>query len=129
MERIIFFDGSCVLCNNFALLVFKNDKRHIFKFASLQSSKAREVLTAQDYSLDTVVYFENQKGYCYSTAVIKILLNLGGLYKILGFLMSLFPVRFRDLVYKKIAANRHRFAPAFPKCDLQNSEIMNYTLN
>ena len=106
MERIIFFDGLCVLCNNFAMLVFKNDKQHLYKFASLQSEKARMALNEQDYSLDTIVVFENEKTYYFSTAVIKILLNMGGFYKVLGRLLLLFPVKFRDYIYRKLAARR-----------------------
>ncbi len=129
MERIIFFDGLCVLCNNFALTVFKNDKHHHFRFASLQSEKAKLLLTPQDYGLDTIIYYENGTTYYFSTAVIKIMYSLGGFYKFGALLMMLIPRFIRDFFYRKAAANRHRFAPLFPQCDFRSKAANDYTYN
>ena len=41
---IIFFDGVCGLCNSFVDIIFKADKKGIFKFSPLQGDTAKKYL-------------------------------------------------------------------------------------
>lgn len=108
MQRIIFFDGDCNLCDSVVSRVFKIDKNHKFLFASLQSKTAQNLLKKQDFESDTIVYFDGENPYYFSTAVLKILLELGGIYRIFSLTLAVLPTSVRDWLYKKVAANRYR---------------------
>ncbi|MEK6628176.1 MAG: DUF393 domain-containing protein, partial [Bdellovibrionota bacterium] len=84
MQRIIFFDGVCALCNRFINFVFEHDKKRYFNYAALQSKSAAKILNPQELTLDTIVYSENGKIYYKSVAVLKIMFHLGGLFKIIS---------------------------------------------
>lgn len=107
MRKIVFFDGVCHLCNGFVDAIISRDKTHRLLFAPLQGSTAAELLNKEDrIDLDTVVYFEAGKNYYRSSAVLKILIQLGGAYKLLS-IAWIIPAPIRDFFYKKIAKNRY----------------------
>lgn len=118
MERIIFFDGYCVLCDGFSEFVYKNDKKHQFKFASLHSKTAIIKLSAQDLSVDSLIYFENQKIFYRSQAVLRILFQLGGFYTLVSLIGSVLPLFIRDWVYNKVAKSRYKVFGKMDQCRL-----------
>lgn len=122
MQRIIFFDGYCPLCNGFIDFVFKIDKNNFFKYASLQSQTALSQLDPTDLSLDSVVYKENERIYTKSTAVLRILFQVGGAYSLLALILAIFPVRLRDFFYTWIAKNRYKFFKKSDSCRLPKPE-------
>jgi predicted DCC family thiol-disulfide oxidoreductase YuxK len=78
-KPIIFFDGVCNLCNGAIQLIIKYDKLSIFKFASLQSDFAEQILSPYglDVSkLDSIVLLQNGKVYNKSSAVLHIVRQL-----------------------------------------------------
>ena len=129
MQRIIFFDGHCVLCDGFVSRVFKIDKKHIFNFASLQSESGAKLLSQQDLGSDSVVYFENKQTYTRSAAVLRILFQLGGFYTLLSLVFSVLPTGFRDWLYNKIAKNRYRIFGFNEVCRIPTDEEKAYFLN
>lgn len=121
-KPIIFFDGFCVLCNGFISFVLKRDKKRVFNFASLQGETARERLpSACIDNTKSVVFLKAGRCEMRSTAVIDILLNLGGIYK-LAIVLKLFPRRFRDFVYDWIAKHRYRWFGKREQCRLPQPE-------
>ena len=107
LQRIVFFDGECHLCNGFVDTIITKDKTHIFQFAPLQGETAKALLPEQDrINLDTVIYFESGKIFHRSTAVLKILGQLDGVYK-LSAVSWIIPGFLRDAVYKWVAKNRY----------------------
>ncbi|OFZ29679.1 MAG: hypothetical protein A2622_10675 [Bdellovibrionales bacterium RIFCSPHIGHO2_01_FULL_40_29] len=122
MKRIIFFDGICPLCNGFVDFVLKKDSKRHFQYASLQSDFAKTNLPEQNLSLDSVVLLENSQIYMKSTAVLRVLFQLGGYWTPLCIIASIIPRPLRDFFYDIIAKNRYRVFGKYETCRLPSSE-------
>ncbi len=106
---IVFFDGVCGLCNRTVDFILSHDPRGAFLFAPLQGKTAQSRLTDADrQSLASLVLITEQGTYRRSSAVVRILWRLGGLWKLLGGLLWLVPRPLRDLGYRVVARNRYR---------------------
>ncbi len=107
---VIFFDGVCMLCNRFADWVLKNDTTGVYKLAALQGETAQKLLgdQAKDPQEWALVLKDESGIATRSTAVLKILYNLGGVWKLAG-IFFIFPAWLRDAVYMFIARNRYRW--------------------
>jgi predicted DCC family thiol-disulfide oxidoreductase YuxK len=115
---IILFDGICNLCNGFVQFVIAHDPSGRFKFASLQSETAQNLLTdipTSDQNLDSVVLIQNGHIYKRSTAALRILRHLSGGWPLL-YLFIILPAFFRDWVYDIIAKNRYRWLGQRESC-------------
>ena len=122
---IILFDGVCNLCNGFVQFVIRRDRANRFRFASLQSDTAREMLKNQPgaaQALDSVVLIENGRYYRQSTAALRILRRLGGAWPLLYGLIVV-PAFVRDRVYAWIAKNRYRWFGQRDSCLLPTPEL------
>lgn len=106
---ILFIDDICPVCNRFAEFVFINDTQKIFYFADLK-------LVTENRN--TVLLFHNGKIYDQSTAILKILNQLNGIYKI-SYLGYIFPPFFRNSIYNLFANYRLRFLKKNRKCSLE----------
>ena len=88
---IILFDGVCNFCDASVNYIIKSDSDNQFRFAPLQSEIAMEL--TKKYGInkeetDSVVLIENDKVYTYSTAVLRIAKNLGGIKSLIyGFIL------------------------------------------
>ena len=109
-ERIIFFDGVCVLCNGFADWVLKNDTTEVYQLAAIQGETAKKVLgeQAKDPMEWSIVLKDDAGISTHSTAVLRILIGIGGIGK-LSAALFIFPAWLRDAVYKFISRNRYRW--------------------
>ena len=61
-ENIILFDGECNLCDNTIRYIIKNDKLKVFKFSSLQSDFAKNLLISnkiKDSGETVILFYEN----------------------------------------------------------------------
>lgn len=118
-RRIIFFDGFCILCNGFVDFVFKRDKAQIFRFASLQGNTAKALLKSECVDeLKSIVYVEGERCEQRSSAVISILIRLGGFYKVVWVLRAV-PRPLRDFAYDFIAKHRYRWFGKRDSCRLR----------
>lgn len=129
MQRIIFFDGICGLCDRFVIFVFEHDKKRFFKYAALQSKSATQMLGSQDLKLNTIVYAEDDKIYYKSAAVLRIMFHLGGLFKLFSISATIIPNQIRDFIYTKIANNRYKLFGQSDVCRLPSPEEKNYFLD
>jgi len=111
-DRIIFFDGYCVVCNKLVDFLLTRDSGGQFSFAALQSSSAEFTLPKHGYlvqtirSLDNVVYLQAGKIRIKSDAILSILADLGGAYRLFS-LFYVVPRFFRNRIYDEFA--RHRY--------------------
>ncbi len=106
---IIFFDGFCVLCSGTVALLIKIDKKRIFQYSSLQGKYAQQALNPNKINSGaSVVFLSNAKSYERAEAVIHILKKLGLFYKLLGILLSMFPLFGLNPLYDLIARHRYR---------------------
>ncbi len=108
-ERVVFFDGFCILCSKTVSILLDLDKNKWLKYSSLQGEYARNTLDSTETNFGGSVIFWN-KGISYkkAEAVIQILLELGGKYKIAGIFLKIFPLFFLNWLYDFIAYNRYR---------------------
>jgi predicted DCC family thiol-disulfide oxidoreductase YuxK len=113
---ILPYDGVCGLCDRLVQFVLRRDHRRLFRFAALQSSLAGKILERNGQyanALDTfyVVANPNMPAECLlsrSDAMAFVLMELGGIWRIVGLSWRLLPRRLRDAVYNLVAANRYQ---------------------
>jgi predicted DCC family thiol-disulfide oxidoreductase YuxK len=106
---VLFFDGVCGLCNRFIDFVITRDRAAVFRFAPLQGETARDHLPETDVRvINTMVLRDEQGVFRKSTAAVRVLIRLGGAWRILGGALWLVPRPLRDAAYSVVA--RYRYA-------------------
>lgn len=130
---VILFDGVCNLCNHAVQTILKRDKKHYFKFASLQSDFAQKSIENHWLKTrplpDSILLWENNKLYDRSAAVLKITKHLSGLWPVCSVFL-LIPRFLRDAVYDFIARNRYKWFGKKNSCSLsEGKNLQNYFLD
>jgi predicted DCC family thiol-disulfide oxidoreductase YuxK len=113
VHPIIFFDGVCHLCDASIQKLLKWDKKEIFRFATIQFGTERQLF---ETSLDSVILLYKGQIFLKSTAVIQILILLGGKYHFLAKVLKLFPDSIMDFGYSIIAKYRYRWFGKYNEC-------------
>lgn len=128
---IILFDGVCNFCNSAVNFVIKRDPQSKLKFATLQSEKAHEVLSAHQLSssdLSSFVLIEDDKIYTRSTAALRVCRELSGFWPMMyGFMIV--PRFIRDGVYNWIARHRYQWFGKRETCMIPTNDIRSRFLN
>jgi predicted DCC family thiol-disulfide oxidoreductase YuxK len=122
---ILLFDGVCNLCNGLVLFIIKRDKAARFKFASLQSESGQQWLNQfglSNYELKSLVLIVGDKSYLKSTAVLKILKELGGLWRTF-YIFIIIPRPVRDFVYDLVARSRYKIFGKRDVCMIPTSDL------
>jgi predicted DCC family thiol-disulfide oxidoreductase YuxK len=116
---IIFFDGVCGLCNHWIDFLLARDRTQQFRFAPLQGETARDSLgqTASE-SLSSVVLLDGTGTYRKSDAVWRMLIRLGGMWALAGWLLRLVPRPIRNWGYDFVAKRRYRWFGEKATCRL-----------
>ncbi len=125
-KSIILFDGVCNLCNTSVNFVLKKDLNNHFKFASLQSDAAKQLLLQFNNkniknNLDRIILVNNHKLYSKSTAALLIAKRLKFPYNI-GIVLLIIPKFIRDYVYDIIAKNRYKWFGKRNTCRVPTKE-------
>ena len=109
-SNLILFDGVCNFCNRWVNIIIRFDKKGMFKFASLQSDIAQQILKEHNYNFlnESVVLIQNEKIFSHSTAALLIARQLQFPFFLL-YGCIVIPAFFRDTVYNWIAKNRYRW--------------------
>jgi len=123
---IVLYDGVCGLCNRFVQFVLRRDKKEVFRFASLQSAFAGQVLKrhgANPDSLATLYVVVEHEGsaellLARSEAVAFALMELGGVWRLAARLLLMIPRAVRDWGYGLVARNRYRVFGRYESCPL-----------
>ncbi len=106
MDKVVFFDGECGLCQrSVRALVYLDSKKELF-FAPLNGETYRSVVGGMS-DLSTIVFFSHQRLYYKSDAVIEIGKRLGG-FKFFFVLFRIIPRALRDIFYDIVARNRKK---------------------
>ena len=122
---IILFDGVCNLCNGLVRFIIKRDKGGRFKFASLQSDIGQQWLKRFDLAkneFDSFVLIRGDKYYLKSTGVLKMLRELGGIWKVF-YILIIIPRPVRDFIYDLIAKSRYRIFGKQDTCMIPTPEL------
>tara|TARA_B100000902_G_scaffold399280_1_gene469403 strand:+ start:8885 stop:9304 length:420 start_codon:yes stop_codon:yes gene_type:complete len=125
-NRIVFYDGFCVVCSRFIKLLIRADKNKLNRFTSISSNYAQNILKdkmSSDQIGKFIVYLSKEgKIYSKSDAVIQVFIELGGLYNIVG-ILKIFPSSFRNIFYDFFASNRYKWFGKLDQCHLPPKEI------
>lgn len=124
MAQIIFFDGVCNLCNTSVDFIINRDRRRLFRFASLQSDFAKELLSARQVdvsTMSTIVLLKNDRFYYRSNAALEIARGLNFPWPLMyGF--KIVPRFIRDWVYDTVSRNRYRWFGKRDTCRVPTPE-------
>jgi predicted DCC family thiol-disulfide oxidoreductase YuxK len=121
---IILYDGVCGLCNRLTQFALQHDRQDRFRFASLQSAFAAELLArhgADPNDLDSMYTVLNyrqpgERLAARADAGIAVLVELGDFWRGLGVALAILPKWLRDWVYGIIARNRYRIFGKYDQC-------------
>ena len=118
-KSIILFDGICNLCNGFVDFILKHEGENKFDCIPIQSEKGSNLLNEYniDSRLKTVIYIKGDKVFKESTAALRIIRMLKGLWPIL-YVLIVFPPFIRDGVYRWVARNRYKWFGKRESCRL-----------
>lgn len=121
-KRILFFDGVCHLCNWVVDFSLPHFSPHEIYFAPLQGSTAQKTLSTQDLGLNYVIYLRDGQLLKKSQAVVYLLKDMSGVYKVLGIMLHLIPDSVSDFFYDVIAKYRYRLFGKDEVCRLPRPE-------
>ncbi len=125
-KPIVYFDGTCNLCDRSVNFILKNDKQKRFLFASLQSAAGQDALAAagnKAIQSGTVLLYYRGEYYTRSTAALYALWLLGGWWRLASALFIV-PPFLRNAVYNYIAANRHKWFGTKETCLLPTADVL-----
>jgi predicted DCC family thiol-disulfide oxidoreductase YuxK len=125
MRPVILFDGVCNLCNGSIQFVIKRDSKARFRFASLQSDMARDLVKPfgkDPAQLDSILLVHNGKLYQKSRAALEIVRRMRGAWPLLYGLVII-PPFIRDVVYNWVARNRYRWFGKQESCMVPTPDL------
>jgi predicted DCC family thiol-disulfide oxidoreductase YuxK len=126
--EFIFYDGHCGLCHRAVRFVAERDRDGSrFRFAPLlgETFKTR-VPPDQQAGLSNNMVLQTAEGLLVSrsSAWIRILQRLGGVWKLIAALLSSIPTPLRDALYDFVASSRyHVFGRRFDVCPVASPNL------
>ena len=121
---VILFDGVCNLCSGAVKFIIKRDCKELFRFASLQSPFATNLINEVGLKgrVDSIVLFLNGEVFIKSDAALTIARKMNFPWPLLyGFIVI--PKGIRNLVYDYIARNRYQWFGKSDQCMVPTPEI------
>lgn len=125
-KPVILFDGVCNLCEWSVQLVIRNDRKRLFRFASLQSEYAQRLLGQYDYQYDelsSVLLVTEGVVYRKSRAALQIARRMDGAWPLFYYLFFLVPATVADLVYDFIGNRRYRWFGKKQACWVPDEDL------
>ena len=125
------YDGVCALCSRLVSITIRHDPGGVFRFASLQSPIGKQYLAMAglpENELDTFIYVEGGRFFTKSTAALKVLKQLNGLWP-LFYPFIVVPKALRDVLYNVLARHRYQWFGKFDSCMIPETDIRERILN
>jgi predicted DCC family thiol-disulfide oxidoreductase YuxK len=127
---ILLYDGVCGLCNRLVQFILRRDREGVFRFAWLQGVRAGRILERHGVSsgeLDTVYVVVNyelpeERLLARSDAVMFVLKELGGRWRVAEFCVRLVPEFLRNAGYNFVARRRYRIFGRSEMCRVPRDE-------
>ena len=123
-ERVIVFDGVCNWCNAWVNFTIDHDPQGKFKFGTLQSHNAKQLLQELQLAPDnfeTFLLLERTSIFTKSTAVLRIVRQFSGIWP-LFYLLIVVPLPLRDAVYDFVARHRYKWMGKAETCRVPTSK-------
>lgn len=108
---VLVFDGVCLLCSAWVDFVLRHDRGGRICFAAMQGEAGRSLLRRHGLDADdplSFLYVSDGRALSQSDAVLRLLADLGGIWRLSG-VLRLLPRSLRDAGYRLIARNRYRW--------------------
>ncbi len=119
IDKVVVFDGLCILCNKSLDLLMRLDKAKVLRYTSLQGEFVQTLDVEPD--TDSIIFYEDGKLYYKSTAILKILRNLGGIWVFVN-IFYLIPRVMRDFIYDVIAKYRYKLFGKMESCRMPKKD-------
>ena len=122
---ILLFDGVCNLCNGLVKFIIRRDRGAKIRFAPLQSPAGQSLLKISGLAaneIDSVVYMSGDKRFLKSSAVLHLLKELGGGWR-LFYVFIIIPKFIRDFFYNIIARMRYKVFGKTESCMVPTPDI------
>jgi predicted DCC family thiol-disulfide oxidoreductase YuxK len=121
---IVAFDGDCLMCSRSIRFLAEHDPRRRFRFVKLQSSRGKQMEErAGTGALNTALVEAGGEVFSRSNAILRILRELGGGWRILSVLGRCVPGPLRDWAYNFIAARRHQWFGKGDACAMPSEAL------
>ena len=121
---LLLFDGLCNFCNKWVNFIIRHDKEKKIRFTALQSDAGKDLI--KKFNLpsneDTVILIDDGKVFTKSSAALRIMKLIGGIYYPL-FLFIVIPKYIRDFCYDSIARNRYKWWGKRNECMVPTEDI------
>lgn len=117
-SAVVFFDGSCTVCQGFARFLLAEDRRGRLALGNLGSEAFRKAGPPPGLPDSLVVLAQDRRWLTRSTAVLHVLSLMGGLWRALAAVLVLIPAMLRDVVYDAVAGRRRAVSAAVGPCPL-----------
>ncbi|MBN1790973.1 MAG: thiol-disulfide oxidoreductase DCC family protein [Bacteroidales bacterium] len=124
-KHILLFDGVCNLCIGVVNFVIKRDAKEKLMFAALQSESGQALLKKYGLSthdFDSFVFISGEEYYIKSSAGLRVLKELGGVW-MLFYALIILPVPIRDFIYDMVAKTRYRIFGKRDTCIIPTPEV------
>jgi predicted DCC family thiol-disulfide oxidoreductase YuxK len=121
---IILFDGTCAFCERSVRFIATRDDGY-FKFGASQNPEGRALLArygTDRESARSIILIEDGEVSVRSTAVLKIARRMRVPWRWAAMCLAI-PAPIRDVVYRMVAAIRHRLAGPSNACEVPPPEI------
>lgn len=122
----VFFDGVCNLCNGAVQFIIRHDKKSMYRFASLQSDFAKDILNKYQINIteppQSILLLRNGKIYSESSAALRIAQKLGGSWKLLSVFLII-PEFIANGMYRFVARNRYKWFGKRDSCMIPTPEL------
>ncbi len=125
-KTILLFDGYCNLCQSSVQFVLKHEKKSELFFTSLQSEIGIQLLNKYGINsneINSLVLIENNKAFVKSSAALRVLKYLKGLYP-LGFGFMIIPEFIRNIVYDFVSKNRYKWHGKTESCMIPDKDLL-----
>jgi len=121
VQKVVLFDGVCGMCNRSVDFFMSIDSRNLLKFSPLQGEFAAREAKEEATDLQTIAFYDDGNIYKRSTAVLRLLAQLGGIWSP-AWLFLVIPTVLRDWIYGLIARNRYKFFGKREACRMPSKE-------
>jgi predicted DCC family thiol-disulfide oxidoreductase YuxK len=123
-KHLLFYDGSCGLCDHAVQFVLKRDPQGLFVFAPLQGSTAKSFFPTPPEE-DSLILIEDYAStfpqkFLFGQGAFRVLWLMGGFWALPG-LFNFLPPFLYDWGYRLVAENRHKIFSQ-TDCKLPTSE-------
>ncbi|MCU4163362.1 thiol-disulfide oxidoreductase DCC family protein [Carboxylicivirga caseinilyticus] len=120
-DATIFYDGWCRLCSGVVGILLKTKPGRRFSYIPIQ--RIDEYLPKAELNSEIIVGNEiavisDGKMIAGASAVLLILNQMGGIYKVVSYLLRILPLWILQKMYLYIASNRYRWFGRKATCEI-----------